>query len=158
MWYVVEVELSHHDPFKHILPQITRFSQACKSSETKRKLRKIFVDYIKINWLYRDILTRNKITEEISEFIDEILEQPPHLVVIADEVKKDLSQACEDFQYEKHLLYFETYSREGITEIVPIYRFQSINEIVTSQPVMRARKIKKEREYLQEVKTRKRWY
>ena len=41
-WHIIEVELSTHDVYRHILPQITKFASALNNPVTKKTLIDFF--------------------------------------------------------------------------------------------------------------------
>ena len=49
------------------------------------------------------------------------------MIIIADEIKPVLREACEDLRFEKHFISFETFNREGVNDLVPIFHFEPIN-------------------------------
>lgn len=125
-WFIIEVELSSHDPDDHIIPQITSFMRAWKKPDSLHDLQKKITTFIKGNGQYHDIFKKAAGESEIYECVSDIMEHPPTLVVIADKISEDLVEACDIIHFDKEYIDFETYRREGIGDLVPIFKFRKI--------------------------------
>jgi hypothetical protein len=90
-WYIVEVEVSHHNVWTHIAPQVTKQLLASGRSETRQILTEIVVQMVT-----EDPTTREKIDDEGIKDIDlrkvlgEILEKSPIIGMPIDSVTDDL--------------------------------------------------------------------
>lgn len=127
-WYVIEVELYDHDPYDHVIPQITKFSQAWKNQSTQKKLKDSFVENIRGDSLFSRKLHECGISNDF-EFISHLLEQKPNIAIIVDRLSDVLVEACESLTFNKIFIPFETYQRDGVTELVPIFHTQQIEKI-----------------------------
>ena len=81
-WSIIEVELSTHPVFEHIVPQLNKFAQGLKEQQSKRHLVETFYDVIK-----RDPFLETKVKQEIGSgeihrALTNLIDLPPSLVVI----------------------------------------------------------------------------
>jgi len=107
-WYVVEVEVSWHSPYKHILPQITRFINGTKNQDSQNEISE---------WLYKRILenpttktfVKKKIDEEIHHFLSRLISEPPTVVIVVNDMTPELKEACE--KLESRIVEFKTFAK-----------------------------------------------
>ena len=117
-WHVVEAELSSHDPYKHILPQLTKFYNSLQGRPRMRQeLVDIFYDYFRQNPLenarLREILGDNEIFRTIRDIV---IHSEPKIVIIVDDVTAQLREAMIAMPQQPQILRFETYIRADIMD------------------------------------------
>ena len=117
-WHVVEVELSSHDPYKHILPQLTKFYNSLQGRPRMRQeLVDIFYNYFRQNPLenarLREILGDNEIFRTIRDIV---IHSEPRIVIIVDDVTAQLREAIIAMPQQPQILRFETYIRADIMD------------------------------------------
>ena len=112
-WYVVEVELSHHDIYGHIGPQIMKFLNSIKNPDTKNKLANSF--YLEVEKdPYKTALFKINEINEIFKYILDILNDEPLIVVIIDEINDKVKEGIELLENHKiKTIEFKTYIREN---------------------------------------------
>lgn len=125
-WYVVEVELSSHPIFDHIVPQINKFINGLKSDATKREL---------INYMDKEIrsqsLTQNTIKErfgEVYKFLSDLIYKQPTILIIIDERTKVLDDVVSSIPLKTDILEFKTFEREGVGIAVHAHLFEPIHK------------------------------
>ncbi|MEM3890745.1 MAG: hypothetical protein QW282_01120 [Nitrososphaerales archaeon] len=123
-WYVVEVELSTHPMFEHILSQLSRFIAGIESESTKRKL---------IDYMDREIssqpFTRELIKgkfEEVYRFVSNLIHKPPTYLIIVDEKTEELEDVVKRLQAEINVLELKTFEREGVGLAVHAHLFEPL--------------------------------
>jgi len=116
-WYVVEVELSRHQVYDHIVAQITKFLNATKSSESKQGLAKVIYKEIKSDPYKKALLEVNGIKEDKFKEILEILENQPEIVVIIDKLTEKVNEAVgllsNALSFNVRAIEFKTFKREN---------------------------------------------
>lgn len=91
VWYIVEAELSHHNVWTHIAPQVTKQLLAAGRPETRQLLMEMLVQMVT-----EDVSTKEKFDDEgikeinIRKVLSEILEKPPIIGMPIDAVTNDL--------------------------------------------------------------------
>jgi len=116
--YVVEVELSKHDPYKHINDQLTRFINSLDNTSTKNSVVETLFDGINDNKNYKDYF-EEKIKENLHRWLTKLLSRPPIIVVIIEEKTPQVLEACKILMksYDTRILEFQTYQREGAPSV-----------------------------------------
>lgn len=111
-WYVVEVELSSHPIFNHVVPQLNKFVQGLRDPNSRKKIVEVLYNRIKEDPV-TEAFVRNKIgTGEIYRFLNKIVDTNPTLVVIIDEKTRELDEACNSIPIEdKRVVEFKIFKR-----------------------------------------------
>jgi predicted transport protein len=96
-FYLVEVELSSHDFFRHIFPQITKFFAFFKDPSSMNELiEKLYTIINSDEKLKGEILERIK-KREIYKFLKDMLENSQNILLILDDNKKELPEIIETY-------------------------------------------------------------
>lgn len=111
--YVVEVELSKHDPYKHINDQLTRFINGLDNWETKNKVVEALFNEITSSRDLKDYFDRT-VRENLYRWLSQLLSKPPTIVVVIEEKTRDVLEACRILMrsYDTKILEFKTFQRE----------------------------------------------
>ena len=113
--YFVEVELSDHDLYAHIGPQILRFGIA--SEMDKHKIKTVLLEDIQ-----KDPCKRRKLEEffqhssykNSNQLLDKVIfETSPSVVVIIDEVTEELNNVLAQLTISTEVIEVNTYVSEG---------------------------------------------
>lgn len=111
-WYLVEVELSSHPIFEHIVPQLNKFVQGIKASSSRKSIVEAIYNEIKRNPITEAYIRKTLSTGEIYRFLSTTLDKLPVLVVIIDNKTRELEEACNSIPIdEKRVLEFKIYER-----------------------------------------------
>lgn len=127
-WHIVEMELSSHQLYDHIVNQVGRFINGINNTSTQRKI---------VDAIYREI-TENKISKaeveeaigsgEIYKFLSDLISKPPILTIIIEKKTKELDEAINLLRYSPiEIVEFQTYIREG-AERVHAHLFEQLNK------------------------------
>ncbi len=96
-FYIVEVELSRHDFYRHIFPQITRFFAFFKNSKSRSELTDRLFSIIesndKINQEFRRFLGK----KEIYKTVKEAIENSQNILLVIDENKPEFQEVMETY-------------------------------------------------------------
>ncbi len=131
-WYIIEVELSSHDLYQHIVPQISKFNSAIKKPETRKKLLDSFWKDIKDEPYKEVILKVCKIKEqEQYKVIEDIITEDPKIIVIIDNLQ-NISEILHDLKYEPTAIEFNVFARSEVLNDDSILVFESL---ITKKPV-----------------------
>lgn len=124
-WSIVEVELSSHNVFSHIVPQINKFANGIKNQLTLRKITKALHTEIKNNQILK-AWVRDKIgSGEIHEFLSNAVYEKPDLVIVVEKKTAQLEEAIRSQSLESNILEIKTFRRKG-AEDVHAHLFPSI--------------------------------
>ena len=130
-WFVVEVELSDHPLYNHIVPQLTKFYSAIKNYATRRKLIDAFYDEIGTNAQLEYKFKSSGIKKELYKVLTDIINKTPDIVIIIDAKTKELEEICETLPFSVKVLVFETYYRENSN--VPVHLFETLRDYTQEQ-------------------------
>jgi hypothetical protein len=91
VWYIVEAELSHHNVWTHIAPQVTKQLLAAGHAETRQLLAEILVQMVTEDLKIKEKFDDEGIKEiDIRKVLGEILEKSPIIGIPIDAVSNDL--------------------------------------------------------------------
>ncbi len=93
-WHVVEVELSGHNVYEHVVPQISKFIHGMKNPEVKHKLaEELYNRLIKDQAMLDDFRGMND--GELFKYISDCVKTQPSITVIAEQITPELIEALE---------------------------------------------------------------
>jgi hypothetical protein len=128
-WYIVEVELSAHPLYEHIVVQISKFNSAIKNPSARRKLIEAFFNEAKDDIQLRYKFEAEGITKELYKFLSDTLANDPEIIIIIDEQNKELDEVCGVLPFKTSILELKTFYREGVEDAkVHIHFFDSLKE------------------------------
>lgn len=119
IWYIVEAELSHHNVWTHIAPQVTKQLLAAGRPETRQLLTEILVEMVN-----EDSSTKEKFDDESIKEIDirkvlgEIFEKAPIIGMPIDAVTNDLRDWAATLKNDVKLWIVRKYVQFGNPKIV----------------------------------------
>ena len=96
-FYIVEVELSSHDFYKHIFPQITKFFAFFKNQQSQSELiDKLFSTINSDNNLKREF-KKNIGEKEIYKSVKDIVENSQNILLVIDDEKDELPEIIDTY-------------------------------------------------------------
>jgi len=119
IWYIVEAELSHHNVWTHIAPQVTKQLLAAGRPETRQLLTEILVEMVT-----QDSRTKEKFDDESIKEIDirkvlgEIFEKPPIIGMPIDAITNDLRDWAATLKNDVKLWIVRKYVQFGNPRII----------------------------------------
>jgi hypothetical protein len=144
-WRIVEVELSSHDPYAHIVPQVDKFINGIDNQNTRNKLVDTLYNLINSDELLRRE-TRQAIglDKDIHKFLADLITTPPTITIIIEKDTDQLEDALRKYA-QKKVIEFQTFRRVG-AESVHAHLFEPLyqphnkipgGEIIIARTTMR---------------------
>jgi len=116
-WYIVEVELSKHDPYDHIVNQLTRFINGIENPKTKNDVVDILYDEIDKNKMLRAYV-EEKVGKDIHHWLSKLISQTPIIVVVIEKKTDKVIEACKILsKYETYILELNTFVRQDAPNV-----------------------------------------
>lgn len=126
-WHIVEVELSTHPLYEHIVPQISKFINGIKNPSTQRDI---------VDTLYREIDSNDFIklrlkkamgTTETYKFFSDLISKPPVVTIIIEKRTEQLDEAISALAHPQiKVVEFQTFTREGVGLDVHAHLFKPL--------------------------------
>jgi hypothetical protein len=114
-WLLVEVELSNHPIYEHIVPQLNKFVQGIKNPDSKKQLVKALLEVIRGDQVLEAYVKKQLGSGELHEFLSNTIDQSPELAVIIDNKTTELLEACDGIPLNrKHILEFQVYETTDV--------------------------------------------
>jgi len=110
-WAIVEVELSSHPVFEHILAQLNKFMVGYKGPEGKRAIVKVLDEEINRDPMLRVFVEERIGGKEIHRFLSDLVDKAPEVVVVVDDKTPDIVEACERIPEVKRVVEFRVFER-----------------------------------------------
>ncbi|HUX59554.1 MAG TPA: hypothetical protein VMV77_21455 [Bacteroidales bacterium] len=124
--YIIENEISTHDPYKHIGSQLLKFGISYKASG--RKLKQLILDFLIANKDYYDFVEKRSKTagfRNIDAFLDALIfDIPVAAIVIIDKSSTELENVLGQLTMDTDIIEFQTF----ISEDERIHKFMPFNE------------------------------
>lgn len=126
-WYIVEVELSSHPLFEHIVPQMNRFIHGIKNLLSQRKI---------VDALHEEISTDEDLTRriqskigstEIFKFLSDLVSHAPKLAIVIEQDTEELREAVDGLKLETKVVEFKTFEKEGASLAVHAHLFEPMD-------------------------------
>jgi len=132
--YIIENELSSHDPYKHIGSQLLKFAISYKASG--RKIKAFLLEHIIQTGIQEKVEENLKHTKHrnIDDFLESIIfEKPVAAIVIIDRSTPELENVLSQLTMDTDIIEFQTfkYQKESIYKFTPFNA--EIREISESQ-------------------------
>jgi len=132
-WHIIEVELSTHPLYEHIVPQISKFINGIKNPSTQRDI---------VDTLYREIdsddflklrLKKTMGTTETYKFLSDLLSKSPVVTIIIEKRTEQLDEATGALAHSQiKVVEFQTFTREGIGLSAHAHLFEPLYSKVAS--------------------------
>jgi uncharacterized protein YuzB (UPF0349 family) len=134
-WYIIEIELSTHELYNHIVNQVGRFITGVKNTETQQKIIENIYNYLEDNKILKAKFEEITKTGEIHKYISDLIKKPPILVIVIEERTKGLDEALNLLKYSPiKVVVFQTYLREDAKK-VHAHLFGPTNPIQEKIPI-----------------------
>jgi len=140
-WYVVEIELSSHPLFDHIVPQLSKFIHGITTQGTRRELVDAFYEEITSNIITQSIVRKHIGSGEIYRFLSRLVSNSPTLAIVIDEKTGVLEEACSSLPLiQKHIIEFRIFERVD-AGIRNAYLFEPLYETKAKEEAPREERI-----------------
>ena len=126
-WHIVEVELSSHPLYEHIVSQISRFINGISNPSTQRGIVNAIDDEITRDDFLRLRLKKAIEPIEIHKLLADLISKQPILTIIIEKDTQELREALNTLRYPQiKVVEFQTFAREGIGLAVHAHLFEPL--------------------------------
>ena len=116
-WYLVEVELSTHSIYNHIVPQLNKFIQGLKKYESRKIIIEALYDEIKNDPVLEARVKKAIGSSELFRFLSSTIDKEPGLVVVIDKKIPELQEAIDSIPLSnKEIVEFQIYKGKDSDE------------------------------------------
>jgi HEPN domain-containing protein len=132
-WHIVEVELSSHDIYEHVVKQVTKFIDGIKNLNSIDNLVESVWNAIESNYLLKHRLEKASGTSNPHWFLSNIIKKSiPSITLIIEKEQQGLKGTLSNFTHLPHkIVEFQTFRRAG-AESVHAHLFQPLYETTIS--------------------------
>jgi len=124
-FYLVEVELSSHDFYTHIFPQITKFFAFFKNQKSQDELIEKIFSIVNLDSGLNEEFKKHLGKKEIFKFIKDTVENSPNILLLMDNYKTELDEIKET--------YTDTWDK--IVKILLVKQYKNnLESIITASP------------------------
>lgn len=112
-FWIVEVELSRHDLYKDVEPQVRGFLRALNLEDTLSVVRNTLYEELRKDRNKMKLVRETSAEEDVHYFIERVLHTKPGVIVVIDSQTPQLEEIAEDVRdtSEVRVIEFKTYSR-----------------------------------------------
>lgn len=132
-FYLVEVELSKHDFYNHIFPQVTKFFAFFKNPASRNNLIEKLHTFIKSNSQLEDKFRAQLGKKEIYKALKDIVEGSQNILLIIDKEKPELPEVLETYTdtWDKMVTVeiLKMFSKDGRSIFTLTPDFESIEDL-----------------------------
>jgi hypothetical protein len=114
-WHIVEVELSSHPLYDHIVPQVGKFISGIRNPSTQREIVDALFHEIDSDEFLRLRLRKAIGATETYKFLADLVSKSPVVTIIIEKRTEQLDEAIEALRHPQiKIVEFQTFIREGI--------------------------------------------
>jgi hypothetical protein len=114
-WHIVEVELSSHPLYEHIVQQVSRFINGIKNFNIQREITDAIYEEINKDELLKLKVRRAIEPIEIHRFLSEVISKPPVVTIIIEKHTEGLDEALSTLAHTQiKVVEFQTFVRYGV--------------------------------------------
>jgi hypothetical protein len=134
-WYIIEVELSTHPLYDHIVNQVGRFITGIKNTNTQKKIIESIYRFIQANKRLRTEFEEAINSSEIFKYISDLVANTPTLVIIIEQKTPGMDEALNLLNYSPiEVIEFQTFVREGVGLPVHAHLFEPLYKTLPPKP------------------------
>jgi hypothetical protein len=127
-WHIVEVELSSHPLYEHIVPQVTRFISGISNPSLQRGIVNAIEGEITGDDFLKLKLRKAIEPAEIYRFLTDLISKPPVLTIIIEKDTEELKEVLNTLRYPQiKVIEFQTFRRVE-AEAVHAHLFEPLYE------------------------------
>jgi hypothetical protein len=127
-WHIVEVELSSHPLYEHIVPQVSKFINGINPSTQKDIVNALYQEID--NDEFRKLRLKQTIgATETYKFLADLISKPPVVTIIIEKRTEQLDEALNMLAYlpqNKKVVELQTFTREGVGLNVHAHLFEPL--------------------------------
>jgi hypothetical protein len=126
-WYIVEVELSSHPLYEHIVPQVSRFINGIKNPATQKDIISALYQEIDSDEFLRLRLRKAIGATETYKFLADLVSKSPVVTIIIEKHTEQLDEAISALAHPQiKIVEFQTFTREGVGLNVHVHLFEPL--------------------------------
>lgn len=126
-WHIVEMELSTHQLYDHVVNQVGRFINGVKNTVTQRKIIEAIYQQIQENKQRKAEFEEAIGSGEIYKFLSDLISKSPVLTIIIEKRTRELDEALDILRYSPiKTVEFQTFTREGVGLQVHVHLFEPL--------------------------------
>lgn len=127
-WHIVEVELSSHPLYEHIVSQVSKFINGISNPNIQRGIVNAVYGEITREDVLRLRLKKAVEPTEIYKFLSDLISKQPILTVIIEKDTEELGEALATLRYPQiKVVEFKTFAREGVGLQVHAHVFEPLH-------------------------------
>jgi hypothetical protein len=127
-WHIIEVELSSHPLYEHIVSQVSKFINGISNPNIQRGIVNAIDGELTRNFFLRWMLKKAVEPTEIYRFLSDLISKQPVLTIIIEKDTEELREALSTLRYPQiKVVEFQTFVREG-AEAVHAHLFEPLYE------------------------------
>ena len=141
-WYIVEVELSSHPLYDHIVPQMTKFINGIGNASSQREIVNTIDERVKEDEILKACIKQRIGTIEIHKFLSSLISNAPILAIIIEKETEQLQEVSKllsglevpttpPTKIEAKVVEFRTFQREGVGLAVHAHLFEPLYKPTT---------------------------
>jgi hypothetical protein len=128
-WYIVEVELSSHPLYDHIVPQVGKFISGIRNPSTQKEIVDALFHEIDSDEFLRLRLRKAIGATETYKFLADLVSKSPVVIIIIEKHTGQLDEAIEALRHPQiKIVEFQTFTREGVGLGVHAHLFEPLYE------------------------------
>jgi len=129
-WYIVEVELSSHSLYDHIVPQISKFVKGIQNPLSQNQIANAIDDEIANNLILAAWVRARIQQVERHKFLSGLITMSPTLVIVINKATPELTEVCDivSKSLQTKVVEFQTFAREGCGLSVHAHLFEPLIE------------------------------
>jgi hypothetical protein len=138
-WYIVEVELSSHPLYDHIVPQVGKFISGIRNPSTQKEIVDALFHEIDSDEFLRLRLRKAIGATETYKFLADLVSKSPVVIIIIEKHTGQLDEAIEALRHPQiKIVEFQTFAREDVGLPVHAHLFEPLykpRERLTAEPI-----------------------
>jgi hypothetical protein len=145
-WHIIEVELSSHPLYDHIVPQISKFISGIENPSTQRDIvNAIYQEIDSDDFLKLRVKKAIRATEGY-KFLSDLLSEPPVVTIIIEKHTEQLNEAINALAHSQiKVVEFQTFTRAGVGLNVHAHLFEPLYKPSESSEAEQMAEIKAEK-------------
>ncbi len=134
-WHIVEVELSSHPLYEHIVPQVGKFINGIKNPSTQRDIVDALYQEIGSDEFLKLRLKRAIGATETYKFLADLISKSPVVTIIIEKHTEQLDQAISALAHPQiKVVEFQTFTREEVGLPVHAHLFEPLYPVLSPPP------------------------
>ena len=128
-WHIVEVELSSHPLYDHIVPQVSKFIGGMKNPSTQKDIVDTLYQEINSDEFLKLRLKKAIGATDTHKFLADLISKPPLVTIIIEKRTEQLDEALNMLAYlpqNKKVVELQTFTREGVGLNVHVHLFEPL--------------------------------